>query len=65
MNCFIVFDLFSLCMQTLAVNMLFIKKVFFFFYIVCVHEIKSFDIDLNFDGLIAFLFRTKAQMWRK
>ena len=45
-------------MQTSAVNMLFIKKVVFF-YVVCVREIKSFDTDLNFDGLIAF-FQDKS-----
>ena len=45
-------------MQTSAVNMLFIKKKVFFLH-VCTREIKLFDIDLNFDGLIAF-FQDKS-----
>ena len=52
------FDLFLLRMQTSAVNTLFIKKKVFFLH-VCTREIKLFDIDLNFDGLIAF-FQDKS-----
>ena len=55
MNCFIVLDLFLYVCRLQLINF------YFIFYIVCVREIKSFDFDLNFDGLIAFvLFQDKS-----